>query len=85
MQVEAVTQLVKNVSETVLHNCMERVRREHPNATPAEHLAAVTKRVVPATVPGSPAYHRGKLQDLLAMVDSFGRPSLFVTVTADEV
>eukprot|EP00882_Tetradesmus_deserticola_P019598 GHRQ01021105.1.p2 GENE.GHRQ01021105.1~~GHRQ01021105.1.p2 ORF type:complete len:123 (-),score=32.31 GHRQ01021105.1:627-974(-) len=36
-------------------------------------------------MPGSPAYHRGKLQDLLAMVNRHGIPSLFLTLTADEM
>ena len=34
---------------------------------------------------GSPAWHATKLTDLLTMVDRFGLPSFFVTLTADEV
>lgn len=85
MQVEAVATLVNGVNENLLHSCLEKQRRINPSGTQAQHIAAVAKRIVPTTVPGSPSYHRGKLQDLLAMVDRHGIPSLFLTLTADEV
>ena len=44
----------------------------------------VLKHTVPSTVPGSPAWFRQQLQNLLAMVDAWGLPSFFLTLTADE-
>jgi len=37
------------------------------------------------TLPGTPAFFRKKLNDVRAMVTKFGMPSLFVTLTMDEV
>jgi hypothetical protein len=84
LQVEAVATLVGGVSESALHSCIEREHQRSPAADDADIIKAVAKQLVPATVPGSPAYHRGKLQDLLAMVSRHGIPSLFLTLTADE-
>ena len=44
----------------------------------------VLKHTVPSSVPGSPAWFRQQLQNLLAMVDASGLPSFFLTLTADE-
>ncbi|WIA28669.1 hypothetical protein OEZ86_011205 [Tetradesmus obliquus] len=83
-QVEAVATLVGGVSETALFSCIQREKQLSPDADPADIIKAVARQLVPATVPGSPAYHRNKLQDLLAMVNRHGIPSLFLTLTADE-
>jgi hypothetical protein len=45
----------------------------------------VVKWKMPATVIGSPKYHRDALLDLKALVQRAGMPTLFVTLTADEV
>ena len=76
--------LVKGVSETMLHTCLQRQRRIMPDAPQEELIRHAAKRLVPHTVPGSPAFHRTALNDLLAIVDSRGVPSLFLTLTADE-
>jgi hypothetical protein len=85
LQVEAVATLVAGVSESVLHSCLEREKKRNPHGSLAERISAVAKRIVPASVPGSPAYHRNKLQDLLVIVAKHGIPSLFLTLTADEL
>jgi hypothetical protein len=84
LQVEAVAALVKGVSESVLHTCIAKQRRTMPNAPQQELIRNAAKRLVPHTVPGSPAFHRAALNDLLAIVDARGAPSLFLTLTADE-
>jgi hypothetical protein len=83
-QVEAVASLVKNVGESVLFTCLERERRKNPDAEEHAHIRVAAKKLVPHTVPGSPAFHRAALQDLLAIVHAKGVPSLFLTLTADE-
>jgi hypothetical protein len=40
---------------------------------------------MPGSLPNSPEWHRNQLLDLLAMVDAWGLPSIFLTLTADEV
>ncbi len=84
MQVHAVTTLVSSVGESVLHECLKRQHRLNPNATLKEKLNNVVSRIVPASVPGSPSYHREGLYDLLAIVHKYGMPSFFLTLTADE-
>lgn len=76
--------LVNGVGESVLYTCLEKQRRINSNGSEADHLKEAARQLVPANVPGSPAYHRAKLHDLLAIVDQHGIPSLFLTLTADE-
>ena len=44
----------------------------------------VLKHSVPSTVPGCPAWFKKDLQNLLTMVEAWGLPSFFLTLTADE-
>jgi ATP-dependent DNA helicase PIF1 len=85
LQVEAVATLINGVGESMLYSCLERERKNNPDPTEQDHLKAAARQLVPPTVPGSPAYHRSKLQDLLAIVNKNGIPSLFLTLTADEL
>lgn len=82
---EAVATLVNGVGESVLYTCLERERRRDPAASDEDLLRCAARTLVPASVVGSPAYHRSKLHDLLAIVDRHGIPNLFLTLTADEV
>jgi hypothetical protein len=84
LQVEAVASLVKGVGESVLYSCLEAEKARHPDDSLEQQLSRVASHVVPPAVPGSPAYHRQGLEDLLAMVDQHGLPSFFLTLTADE-
>lgn len=77
--------LINGVSETVLHTCLQRERRAAPAKPLSEQLRNVARHVVPANVPGSPAYHRTALHDLKAVVARRGLPTLFLTLTSDEV
>lgn len=83
-QVEAVCSLVNGVHESALYSCLERERRNNPHAPEHDHIEAAAKDLVKANVVGSPAYHRAELHNLLAIVDAYGIPSLFLTLTADE-
>lgn len=53
---------------------------EHPHATQQQ----IMQHVLQHTVPGSPAWFRQQLQNLLAMDDAWGLPSFFLPLTADE-
>jgi hypothetical protein len=44
----------------------------------------VVKYTVPISLPGSPSWHRKQLNDLLFLVQEWGMPHLFLTLTADE-
>lgn len=84
MQVEAVASLINGVGESVLFAALQREEERHPELGEAERLSRVAARLVPATIPGSPQYHRQALSDLLAIVQRKGMPSFFLTLTADE-
>lgn len=60
-------------------------KRRNPNATEKEIYQYVCKYTLPDTMPGSPSWHRKHLQDLIHTVAEKGMPSLFLTLTADEI
>ena len=76
--------LSQNCSSTMLQRDIDRYTTEHPHATQQQIMQHVLKHTVPSTVPGSPAWFRRELQNLLAMVDAWGLPLFFLTLTADE-
>ena len=76
--------LRENCSSSVLQRDIDRYTTEHPHATQQQIMQNVMKHSVPATVPASPAWFRRELHNLLAMVDAWGLPSFFLTLTADE-
>ncbi|GAX86458.1 hypothetical protein CEUSTIGMA_g13868.t1 [Chlamydomonas eustigma] len=69
----------------VLEKDMAAFRKRHPEQNEEEAVRHAMKHVLPATIPGSPAWHYNALQDLLAVVNENGMPDLFWTVTMDEV
>eukprot|EP00798_Chlamydomonas_sp_ICE-L_P024357 gene24357-biopygen18818 len=60
-------------------------KKENPEASEQEVYKSLMKYNVPHTLPGSPKWHKRHLNDLLTMVDKFGMPSFFLTLTSDEV
>ena len=83
-QVRQAMMLAKNVASYALSKSMHDHRKKHPGATESEVMANAIKWNVPATMPGTPSYHRSQLQDLLCRVEKWGVPDLFMTLTADE-
>ncbi|GAX85815.1 hypothetical protein CEUSTIGMA_g13230.t1 [Chlamydomonas eustigma] len=71
--------------KAVLEKDMAAFRKNNPDQNEEEAVRHAMKHVLPATIPGSPAWHYNALQDLLAMVNENGMPDLFWTVTMDEV
>ena len=71
-------------SEQVLQRDMDNYMRYNPSANTQQILSNVLKHSIPASVPGSPAYFKQQLQDLLARVAKWGLPHFFLTLTADE-
>ncbi len=61
------------------------MKKEKPAASEQELYKSLLKHTVPHTLPGSPKWHKRQLNDLLTMVDKFGMPSFFLTLTSDEV
>ncbi|GAX77275.1 hypothetical protein CEUSTIGMA_g4721.t1 [Chlamydomonas eustigma] len=72
-------------SKAVIEKDMAAFRKNSPDQNEEEAVRHAMKHVLPATIPGSPAWHYNALQDLLAVVNENGMPDLFWTVTMDEV
>lgn len=60
-------------------------KQRNPEATEEQIYQHVCKYTLPDTMPGSPSWHRKHLQDLIHTVAEKGMPSLFLTLTADEI
>jgi hypothetical protein len=76
--------MTNNVSATVLENEVLKAMERDPQLPDEDIYKKLIKKLVTASVVGSPAYHRGCLEDLKTIVDAKGIPHLFVTLTADE-
>lgn len=84
-QVKQSILLLNGVSQVALERDLARFRQTNPDTTQRDALMHVAKHTVPASIPNSPMYHRSQLRNLLAMVDAYGMPNFFLTLTADEV
>lgn len=73
--------LVTDCAEATLQRYIAHNKRNHPDATEQEVMSNTLKHAVPNTVPGSPAFFRNKLKELLAMVNVWGLPDFFLTLT----
>lgn len=78
-------QLRSTCSESVLAKDINKYLKKQPDASDQEILKHVLKHSVPSSMPGTPSWHYSHLQDLLLMVEELGMPTLFMTLTADEV
>jgi hypothetical protein len=59
-------------------------RRRNPDLDDAEIVRRLAKSPTLRKVPGSSAYYKNALLDLLAMVKEFGMPHFFLTLTMDD-
>lgn len=77
--------VLKSTREQVIAGAVAYYMKKHPGATMQDAIAHAIKQHIPPTVPGTPAYFRKKLLDLLTIVDTHGMPHFFLTLTCDEV
>jgi hypothetical protein len=77
--------LSNSFKQSQLERAICKFREEYPKACEEDVFKHVIKHDVPGSLPASPEWHRNQLQDLLAMVEAWGLPSLFVTFTADGI
>jgi hypothetical protein len=84
-QIFQISILLNNLTEARLESDLKTYYKQHPESKPIDAMRQVTKRTIPSALVGSPAYHRKALQDLLAMVNEYGLPSFFLTLTSDEL
>ena len=77
-------QILKEISKTCLDKDIKQVKQQYPHMTEHDVLQHITKYNLPSSIQGTPRWHKSHLQDLLAMVEQFGMPQFFLTLTADE-
>jgi hypothetical protein len=77
--------VTSSVRDSVLTRAFDREKRQSPDLSDRQHFNNLAKTLVPPSIQGSPAYYRERLAELLAMVKVHGMPTLFLTLTADEV
>ena len=59
-------------------------RKQHPDTPDTELVRRIAKSPTLRKVPGSAAYYKNALMDLLAMVKEYGMPHFFLTLTMDD-
>ena len=85
LQVYMCCNMISKVQESVLEKAYQRAKDINPGSSDGDIFRELLKTIVPASLPGSPAFHRGELQKLLSMCDNKGRPQFLLTLTADEL
>ena len=75
---------LKKTSKTCLDKEIKQVKQQYPHMTEHDVLQHITKYNLLSSIQGTPRWHKSHLQDLLAMVEQFGMPHFFLTLTADE-
>ena len=61
---------------------MKQIIQQYPHMTKQDVLQHITKYNLPSSIQGTPRWHKSHLQDLLAMIENFGMPHFFLTLTA---
>jgi hypothetical protein len=77
-------QFLKKTSKTCFDKEIKQVKQQYPHMTKHDMLQHITKYNLPPSIQRAVRWHESHLQDLLAMVEQFGMPYFFLTLTADE-
>ena len=75
----------KNSVQVCLDQEYSSFLRSNPHASQQEVFNNMLKDKLPPQLNGSPAFFKAQLKNLQAMVRQYGMPTLFLTLTADEV
>lgn len=79
------TQVANQCSELVLQRDLDNFVAKLSTVTAVDAMHDAAKFTVPVSIVGSTAYWRSNLQDMTARCKKHGMPSLFSTLTCDEV
>ena len=77
--IQQFVQSLKKNPQTCLVRGIEQTKYGHLNMNEAKLLQHVIKYNLPSSIEGSPRCHKSQPQDMLAMVETFGRPHFFLT------
>jgi hypothetical protein len=76
--------ILKSISKFCLQKDIVDQRKKTPNATEVQLIEKVIKYKLSKSLSRSPRWHRAQLYDLLPMVDTYGLPHIFLTLTSDK-
>ena len=79
------SRILNDVRSSVLDASIRKFERTHPDKSREDAFRAVLKHNVSLSIPGTPGWHKSKLEDLKAMVRTWGIPHGSLTLTCDEV
>lgn len=76
--------LTNSTKTIVLKIELKKLRKETPLINDERLYHQVLKFTIPTTLPRCPSYHRKNFKNLITMVDMWGLPSFFLTLTVEE-
>ncbi len=83
-QVRQEIQLLNVTKHLCLERDVQRLKRQHPQWSEIDVLRNITKFKLPPSIPLMPQWHHTQFKELLVMVENFGMPHFFLTLTFDE-
>ena len=76
-------QFIKETSGTCVDRDIKSTKQQHFEMS-KQVLQYITKYNLPTSIQGTPQWNKTQLQDLFVMVEQFGMPYFFLTLTIDE-
>ncbi len=83
-QVRKIIQLLNAIKHLCLDKNVQRLKRQHPQWSKIDVLRNIMKFKLPPSIPLMPQWHHTQFKELLVMVENFGMPHFFLTLTFDE-
>ncbi len=78
-------QFIKETSKTCLQKDMKASKIWNPKMTKQDVVKQVVHYNRPTNIQGTLWWHKTQLQNLLCMVEQFGMPHFFITLTTNEM
>ncbi len=83
-QVQQAIQLLNATKHLCLKRDVQKLKHQHPQWSEIDVLKNIMKFKLPPSIPLTPQWHHTQFKKLLVMVENFGMPHFFLTLTSDE-
>ncbi len=83
-QVRQAIQLLNATKHLCLERDVQRLKCQHPQWLEIDVLKNIMKFKLPPSIPLTPQWHHTQFKELLVMVETFGMPQFFLTLTSNE-
>jgi hypothetical protein len=83
-QVQQAIQLLNATKHLCLKRNVQKLKHQHPQWSEIDVLKNIMKFKLPPSIPLTPQWHHTQFKKLLVMVENFGMPHFFLTLTSDE-